>query len=296
MRYLALVPLFFLSSAPAQPTPDGYVVRLGLAHDETSPVGAGAFEFTQLVNEQLEGRVRIELVTQAQDVLRSLQAGELQMGVIATTELVATHPQMVLFDLPFFFVDLTAVTEIENSYIGESLLASLENTGILGLAYWTFGMNRLFSNKQLTSPNEFQNITLWTNNSPLAHPAVSNLGLHPVSFPSERLFENVPSDIAFDAMETGEIGAADLSPLVVAQAPEEHVFKTFLDVGYRPLVTVLAANVSFWDELPHDLQTQLIALVRKIHGTVDYLAAEADQLAVSDLTNAQYTQLSLSLS
>lgn len=282
-----------LSSAPAQATPNVFTVRLGLAHDVTSPVGQGATGFAELVNDELGDRARAQLVTDIEDVLSSLKRGDIEMGIVPTTALVPSIPQMVLFDLPFFFSGLEAAEQIENSFVGQSLLASLETSGIIGLSYWNLGLNRLFSTKEITEPDDLVATPVWTTASTLSHSTPARLGLSPVSSASDRLLGTAPSPSAFLAMESGEFSAADLSPLVVARQPERFPFKQLLDIGYRPQVTILAVNAPFWDSLPYDLRRSFTGIAARIQWDVNIDAHHADKLAVATLANAGYEHLRL---
>ena len=132
---------------------------------------------------------------------------------------------MVIFDLPFFFRDLEDVISLQDSYLGQAILGSVNETGLVGLAYWNNGLNRLFSYHPIENLSSLKQIQLWTQAVPSVHPTVLALGASPLSFS--------PQD-GLAAITAGQIDAADLPVVSVASQPYNYDIKQVLDVGYRP--------------------------------------------------------------
>jgi TRAP-type C4-dicarboxylate transport system substrate-binding protein len=84
--------------------------------------------------------VKIETVPSDTVTLIRLKEGVVDIAPLSTIFLVrSNNPGMSLFDLPFFFGNLVEVSALEESPIGDVILGTLAQNGLIGLAYLNAG-------------------------------------------------------------------------------------------------------------------------------------------------------------
>ena len=78
--------------------------------------------------------------------------GDVQMAAPTLSKFEKYTKKFRIYDLPFLFKDINAVDAFQNSQYGQVLLESMNDKGLLGLAYWHNGMKQISANKPLMTP------------------------------------------------------------------------------------------------------------------------------------------------
>ena len=163
MRFLVIgiaLAAFAFTSSVAQAA-DPIVIKFShVTSGKLHPKYLAAEEFAKRVNEQLKGKVKVEIYPGGQlfndtAILVELIKGKsVQMGASSLSKFEPITKKFRIFDLPFLFNNIEAVNKFQASPAGKAILNSMEKKGILGLAYWHNGMKQMSANKPLLKPED----------------------------------------------------------------------------------------------------------------------------------------------
>ncbi len=115
----------------------------------------GAVKWKELVEESLGDQIAIRLVTNSslsknnqRTELEMVQAGTLGGSWESSILLTIIDPRWTVWSMPWLFDSYEEAAKICDSELGEEMLASLEQKGIISLAYGFNGFRRLTNNKR----------------------------------------------------------------------------------------------------------------------------------------------------
>ncbi len=133
------------------------VIKFSHVVAENTPKGQMAEKFKELVAQRLGDRVKVEVYPNSQlfgddNVLQAMLLGDVQLAAPALSKFQKYTPKLQIFDLPFLFKHIEAVDRFQQGPAGKALLRSLEDKGIIGLAYLHNGMKQLSANVPLRVP------------------------------------------------------------------------------------------------------------------------------------------------
>ncbi len=222
-----------------------------------TPKGRAADYFKQLVEERLAGRVVVEVYPSSQlmsddDSLDALAFGEVQMIAISLSKLDRLTTKFQVFDLPFLFPDLETVERFQASSAGMSLLDSMSDKGLRGVAFLHNGMKQFGGPVAMHSPDDAKGLKFRVMESDVLQAQILQIGGNP----QKMAFGEV-----YQALQTGAVDAQEntWSNIYSSKFYEVQDFLTETNHGYIGyLVTV---NPDFWDSLPADIRSELDAIV-----------------------------------
>lgn len=278
---IAIASLLYLcvNSSAQQPR----TIRFATSFPPGTSLAVTANEFRLTVNERSSGAARIEMVPTS-DPLALLRDGQTDLAAVPSTRLAEAKSQsLALFDLPFLFADLTQVEELQGSSVGERLLASVSNEGLLGLGFWNGGMNQVFGSHPVTNASHLRSRTIREVSTP-ARPAIEALGLQQVSLDFTQVYI---------ALSTGKVDLAETSPQVFAQLPAGRGL-TISEVNYRPTVVVIVANEAAWKRLPFRLQSIVAEEVQLATKKATAASLQLDRSAVETMRRAGWSYADVS--
>lgn len=225
-----------------------------------TPKGQAATRFKQLVDERLAGRVEVEVYPSSQlmnddDSLDALAFGEIQMIAVSLSKLDRLTHKFQVFDLPFLFRDLQAVDRFQASAAGKSLLHSISDKGLLGLAFWHNGMKQFGGPVPMRTPAAARNLKFRIMESDVLREQILQIGGNP----QKMAFGEV-----YQALQTGAVDAQEntWSNIYSSKFYEVQEFLTETNHGYLGyLVTV---NTDFWNSLPEDIRRDLESIIAEV--------------------------------
>ncbi len=144
-----------------QPAVQPFVLKFGhdMPADSAQHVAAVAFakQLAKLSNNQLQVEIypNNQLGDDEQMILLA-QRGELDIILPPTAKLSSVAPAFQAFDIPFLFADLKQAHAALDGSVGYSLLTSLKQHQLIGLAFWESGMKQFTSNRSLKELSDFQ--------------------------------------------------------------------------------------------------------------------------------------------
>jgi len=230
-----------------------YVIKFPHVTAPGTPKGQTAQRFKELAEQRFAGRVSIEIYPSAQlmgdsDSLEALAFGEIQMIAVSVSVFDRLTNRFQVFDLPFLFPDLEAVEGFQQSPVGQTLLTSLTEQGMLGLTFWHNGMKQLSGPRPLIEPEDAAGLKFRVMESDVLQAQILAFG----GSPQKMDFGEV-----YQALQTGTVDAQEntWSNIYSSKFFEVQPYITETNHGY--IGYFVAVNKSFWESLPTDLRTGL---------------------------------------
>lgn len=133
------------------------VIRFAHVVAPNTPKGQGAEFFKKRAEEILGDKVKIEIYPNSQlfddsKVLAAILRGDVQFGAPSLAKFGKWTKKLQVYDLPFLFKDMDAVSCFQNGEKGQELLGSMSGKGLTGVGYWHNGLKQLSANKPLNKP------------------------------------------------------------------------------------------------------------------------------------------------
>lgn len=264
------------------------VIKFSHVVANDTPKGEGAQLLKKLVKQRLGDRVKIEVYPNSSlyndtKGLNALLTGDVQLLAPSMAKLGQYSDSVQLFDLPFLFDNLAALTRFENSNSGQQILQSMKGHNILGLAYWHNGLRQISANKPVIVPRDARGLKLRVEPSKVLAAQVNELH----AIPRKMAFSEV-----YQGMQTGVIdGQAGntFSNIQTQKWPEVQSDVTEANNGV--LDYMLITNAKFWKSLPDDVRSQLNDIIKQVTVSVNNKAAKLNQQAKREIVDSKGTKV-----
>lgn len=194
--------------------------------------------------------------------------------------------QLQVFDLPFLFDDLEAVTRFQKRAKGRQLLRSMEAHNIIGLAYWHNGMKQLSATKALQMPSDAAGLKFRIQPSSVLEAQFYQIGATPLAMPFAEVF---------DALQSGKVQGTEnaWSNIYTKQL---HTLQPFItETNHGALDYMLVSNQRFWFSIPHHIRSELEAIIDEVSFEVNRqseAANRADRQRIEASGSSQIISLS----
>ena len=176
---IALTAAFFVSSVCFAEN----VIKLGVVTKRGSSQNICAEKFKSILEKETKYRIKIfdnDSLGNETEILKKIQAGEIQMGVITSGPFDEFVPEARVVDYPFLFKNYEHADAVLEGEPGRKLLRSLEKAGFKGLAFAENGFRNITSNKPVHSADDVAGLRIRVMES-IIHQAIWRaLGAVPV--------------------------------------------------------------------------------------------------------------------
>lgn len=253
------------AAAPARAAEPTIVVRFSHVVAVDTPKGQAAELFRRRAAELTGGRVRVDVFPNGTGYK---DHEEIQALLLGAVDLLAPSlskfgqlgvREFEAFDLPFLFEDEAALRRVTDGPPGRTLLAKLDQRGIVGLAFWDSGFKSFSANRPLHRPEDFKGLRMRIQASGVIDAQMRALGALPQVLPFPEVYR---------ALEAGVVDGAE-NPVSNFYTQGMHRVQRHLTLTHHGyLGYAVIANRRFWEALPADVRR---ALTRAL--------AEATQLA-----------------
>lgn len=169
------------------------------------PKGEAAALFADRINEEMNGRMCVEVFPNSQlyndnKVLEALVLGDVEMAAPSLSKFEQFTLSFRIFDLPFLFEDVAAVDRFQASDAAQSMLDSMQDSGLQGLGFWHNGMKQMSANRPLVAPMDADGLTFRIMTSDVIQAYIQQLGGNP----QKMAFSEV-----YGALQTGVVDAQE---------------------------------------------------------------------------------------
>lgn len=276
-------------AGPAQAA-DGKPIVIKFSHvvANDTPKGQGAQMLKKLVKEKLGDRVKLEVYPNSSlyndtKGLNALLTGDIQLLAPSMAKLSQYSDSVGLFDLPFLFDDLDALTRFEQSEGGKKILQSMENHNILGLAYWHNGLRQMTANTPLIEPSDMRGLKLRVEPSNVLAAQVSELH----AIPRKMAFSEV-----YQGMQTGVIDGQGGNTWSNIYTQKWHEVQSDITESNNGVLDyMMITNAKFWNGLPDDVRSTLEDIIAQVTKSVNDKADQINQQAKQSIQKAGGTEI-----
>ncbi|MCR5724279.1 MAG: TRAP transporter substrate-binding protein DctP [Treponema sp.] len=194
---------FLFFSCKKQWTGEHITLTLADIQPQGYPTVIGCQEFANLVNERSQGKIIIQVQTDApneSDLIEYVHSGKLDFARVSTGPLSNRYPDFQVFSIPFIFRDGSHFWNVMNGPIGTNMLNDLWNYGFVGLNYYESGARSFYFTKPISHIDEFKGVRIRVQNNPMMILFVKALGAVP--YPIE--YTDVYAAFANNAIQGAE--------------------------------------------------------------------------------------------
>ena len=232
------------------------LIKLGVVTKRGASQSVCAEKFKSILEEETKYRIKIldnASLGNETEILKKIQAGEIQMGIITSGPFDEFVPEARVVDYPFLFKSYEQADLILDGEPGRQLLKALERAGFQGLAFAENGFRSITSNKPVHSVDDVAGLRIRVMQSVIHQEIWRALGAAPVplGWPINKELQ----DKTVEAQEN-PLSLIDLYKLYDLQkylALTRHVYSAHIAV----------ANLAWFNSLPSGDRAALQAAMTK---------------------------------
>ncbi|MCG5241532.1 TRAP transporter substrate-binding protein [Azospirillum doebereinerae] len=225
-------------------------------HPADYPTVEAVKQMGKALSEQTNGKLGIRVFASGalgteKDTIEQLRLGGLDMMRINVGALNSVVPETIVTVLPFIFRDTKHMRTVLDGPVGDDILKSMENQGLIGLAFYDSGARSFYTvKKPITSLADFKGLKIRVQPSELFVGMMTALGANATPMPYGEVYT---------ALKTGIVdGAENNWPSYESSRHFEAAkYYSLTEHSLAPEVVVFSKVV--WDKLSKDDQ----ALIRK---------------------------------
>jgi tripartite ATP-independent transporter DctP family solute receptor len=235
------------------------LIRFGFGLNEQSNQGRAVRFFAEQVESASGGRMRVRGIGAAAlgpdtQMQQALIGGAQEMMVGSTATLVGITKEMALWDTPFLFNNVREADAILDGPIGQKVMDTLPERGLVGLVYWENGFRNLTNTRRpVTRLEDLDGIRLRVMQNNVYLESFRLLGANAVPMPFSELFS---------ALETRAVDGQE-NPFNTILSSRFYEVQRYLSVTnhvYSPWIVLVSRR--WWDRLSRDEQQILTNAAR----------------------------------
>ena len=231
-----------------------YAMIAGDTLPDTHPYNLGLNKMGDLIKEKTNGAVTLDVFGNSQlgserDLIEGLQIGSVQVTCISTAPLAGFTDMFLVFDLPFIFETTEQARAVMDSEVGEQILHSVDEQGLVGLAWFENGFRNVTNNvKPVTVPDDLKGIKIRTMENPIHMAAFKIMGADPTPM--------AMGDV-FTALQQGTIDAEE-NPVPIVETNKFYEVQKYISMTghiFSPAPVFIAKD--YYDAMPEEYQTAI---------------------------------------
>jgi TRAP-type transport system periplasmic protein len=171
----------------------------------------------------------------------ALQGGAQEMMVGSTATLVGIAKDMAIWDTPFLFANEAEADAVLDGPVGQKVMKTLEEKGLVGIVYWENGFRNLTNNKRpINKMEDLDGVKLRVMQNTVYLDTFKTLGANAVPMPFSELFT---------ALETKAVDGQEnpFNTILSSKFFEVQKYLTVSNHVYSPWIVL--ASKKWWDGL-----------------------------------------------
>ena len=255
-------------------------LKVGHVLAPTHPYQLGLEKFSQLVSEKTGGEVKVEVFHSSQlgnerEMIEGLQLGTLDMTLVSTAPLSGFSNQFLVFDLPYIFKTPEVAHATVDGPVGQEILKTLENKGIIGLAYWENGFRHVSNSRQeLKHPADVQGLKIRTMENKIHMASFKVAGADPTPMAFGELFT---------ALQQKTVDAQE-NPIPVFYTSNFFEVQNYLSLsGHFYAASPFLVSKSVWNKLSDEHKQAIKAAAEEARDYERELIKKMDNELMADL-------------
>ncbi|MDY0394095.1 TRAP transporter substrate-binding protein DctP [Virgibacillus halophilus] len=226
----------------------GKTVTLKMAENQPDdyPTTIGDKAFAKLVEEKTDGRYKVEVYSGGQlgeetNTIEQVQLGSIDLARVNASPLSQFSKTIGVTSMPFLFTDEEEKWEKLNGEVGRELLDTLEESNMVGLAFYDSGERSFYDTKRpLKKPSDMKGLKIRVQNSEMSISVVEALGASATPMEYGEVYSS---------LQTGVIDGAENNFPSYYTSNHYEVAKHFTSNGYTGTPEVVIGSKKLWDSL-----------------------------------------------
>ena len=224
------------------------------------PKGDAARMLADRVNKEMNGKACMEVYPNStlfddDKVLEALLLGDVQLAAPSLSKFEAYTLKYRLFDLPFLFDDLKAVSRFTASKTGKDLLSALKDKGYMGLGYWISGLKQFSANKPLLVPTDAKGLKFRIQTSDVAEAMIKAMG----ASAQKLAFKEV-----YGALQTGVVDGQENTWSNIYTQKFFEVQDGITETNHQALAYLLVTSDEWLSGLKPDVRDQFLKIADEV--------------------------------
>jgi len=234
------------------------------------PKGDAATMLAERVNDEMNGKACMEVFANStlyddDKVLEALLLGDVQLAAPSLSKFEAYTLKYRLFDLPFMFSSLDAVSTFTGGDAGKGLLKVMEDKGYTGMGYWLSGLKQFSAKKPLLVPSDANGLKFRVQTSDVAVAMIEAMG----ASAQKLAFKEV-----YGALQTGVVDGQENTWSNIYTQKFFEVQDGITETNHQVLAYLLVTSTDWLNGLDAEIRDQFVTIVDEV--TVAANSAVAD--------------------
>ena len=273
MRLTKMIAGFALAASFALPASAAEItMKFGHVGAPGSLFAASAEEFARRVNEQMAGKVKIEVYGSSQlgkdkELLQKLKLGTVDFS-LPSSAMSSVVDQFGLFDMPYLVKDRAHMGRIESEIFWSKLAPLAESKGYKVLAVWENGFRHITNNVHpINVPDDLKGIKLRTPKGKWRVKMFQAYGANPTPMAFSEVFV---------ALQTGVMDGQENPFAQIASAKFQEVQKYLSLTGHVYTPAYALVGKKKWESLPADVRDGIEKIAKETQSFVYDQAARME--------------------
>ncbi len=256
-----------------------------VTNTDKHPKGIAASLLQERVNEEMDGRMCMEVYPNSMlydddKVLEAMLLGDVQMAAPSLSKFENYTTKLRIFNFPFLFDNIDAVDRFQASPAGQSLLNSMTDKGLKGLAFWHSGMKQLSADRPLLVPADAKGLKFRVENSDVLVAVFDQLGANP----QKMSFSEV-----YGALQTGVVDGQENSWSNIYGQKFYEVQDGITNTDHGVLDYMVVTSSRWWDGLKDEDRADLTRILKEVSTERNKAVNELEQQARQNIADAGST-------
>ena len=270
VKYIVAVGILIGLATPA--SADELVLKFGHVGAPGSLFAASAEEYARRVNEQMAGKVKIEVYGSSQlgkdkELLQKLKLGTVDFS-LPSSVMTSVVDEFGLFDMPYLVKDRAHMARIEREIFWTKLAPLVEAKGYKVLAVWENGFRHITNNaRPINVPADLDGVKLRTPKGKWRVKMFQAYGANPTPLAFSEVFV---------ALQTGVMDGQENPFAQIHSAKFNEVQKYLSLTGHVYTPAYALVGKKKWDSLPADIREELEAIAKDTQAFVYEHAASLE--------------------
>ena len=223
------------------------IEKMRLAHGspEDTTIHRAALKFAEIVKQRTNGEIQISVFANSAlgtetEILQKTKVNIIDFAKLGGSSLESAGADYKVFNLPFVFRDRNHYFKVLKSNVGESILSSTKDYGVIGLAYYDSGVRSFYGKNPIESPDDLNGAKIRVMQNPTTIKMIQTLGGTPVAMPWGE---------AYSAIKMGLVDMAENNILALTSGKHGELIKFYSDTEQQMVPDVLVISESRWKSL-----------------------------------------------
>ena len=226
------------------------VLRLSEPQVDEYPDSIAEKDFAETVEELSEGRIKIEVYTGGQlgdetTTIEQTQVGIIDIGRANAGPLTQFAESLGVFSFPFLFDDREHMWAALDSSLKETLFADLEESDLIGLAFYDAGARSFYTKDPIESVGDLDGKKIRVMQNDILIDAFQKLGTSPTPLAASEVYS---------ALQMGVIEGGENNVSTYVADGHFEVAENFTMSEHLRIPGVLFMSKSSWDQLSEENQ------------------------------------------